>query len=136
MERWPRRILSGTVGAWALYSGWKAELIAQAGAARHIPQLLGDGGGGLLSALLCLAGAAACWASPLWAVPLLVGGSLCSAVTAWIYQDPALFGWCAVAAGFAAAAGIEYRRAKKAPGAGRLRPHSPLARLPKPPRTR
>ncbi|MCL6627536.1 hypothetical protein [Alicyclobacillus shizuokensis] len=43
----------------AVVSGWQALWVAEVGAEQQIPQLEGDGGAGLVFALLCLAGGVA-----------------------------------------------------------------------------
>lgn len=79
--------------AFAIYTGIQSYMIAQIGIVNQIPQLEGDGGGGVVfTALLVLIGILALF-KPFLAVFLFVFSALLSLLVGLTYQDPVTMYW-------------------------------------------
>lgn len=77
----------------AIYTGVQSYLIAQVGIVNQIPQLVGDGGGGMVVTALCaLAGLLALFKT-LPAAVLFVLSTLTAILVGLTYQDPTTLLW-------------------------------------------
>ncbi|MDQ0188710.1 hypothetical protein JI721_13055 [Alicyclobacillus cycloheptanicus] len=77
----------------ALYTALQAMQIASAGAVNQIPQLEGDGGGGMVFALLCFIAGVLCMLKPIIALFCYTLTVLAGVVVGIIYDDPVLWMW-------------------------------------------
>ncbi len=77
----------------ATYVGIESYLIATVGVVNRIPQLVGDGGGGLLTALLCATAGVMVWLSPLASALTFLLAALVSLLAGVIYQDHVTLLW-------------------------------------------
>ena len=80
----------------SLYVAFQAMLIASNGALYQIPQLEGDGGGGLIFALLCLIAGFLTWLRPRIAAAVFLVAAAVTVLVGLIYQDRIEMFWCAV----------------------------------------
>ncbi|QSO54289.1 hypothetical protein JZ785_11270 [Alicyclobacillus curvatus] len=80
-----------------VYSGIQSYRIAAAGAAQQIPQLQGDGGGGLVFALVCVIAAVVVLKRPSIGVWLLSGAAVIAGFVGLSFGDPSMY-WWAIAA--------------------------------------
>ncbi len=80
-----------------VYSGIQSYRIAAAGAAQQIPQLQGDGGGGLVFALLCIVAAVVALKRPSIGVWVLACATILVGFVGLSFGDASMY-WWAVAA--------------------------------------
>ncbi len=80
----------------AIYSGVQSYRIAAAGAVQQIPQLQGDGGGGLVFAVLCLIGAVVLLKRPFIATWILAVATVLVAFVGLSFGDPAMYWWSGI----------------------------------------
>lgn len=79
--------------ALAIYAGIQSYLIAQVGILNQIPQLEGDGGGGVAFAVLCFITAILVLFKPMVSVILFVVSALLALLVGLTYQDPIPMYW-------------------------------------------
>lgn len=97
-EVWRRRLVNGFAGLMcvlaAVWIGLQSYAIAAVGVGNAIPQLEGDGGAGVIFAVMLLLGGILLWWRPLWStVPFAL--ALAPALLAgWLYQDVTMWWWC------------------------------------------
>ncbi|RIV24397.1 hypothetical protein D2Q93_07170 [Alicyclobacillaceae bacterium I2511] len=77
----------------ATYVGIESYLIAAVGVVNQIPQLVGDGGGGILVALLCATAVVLVWLSPLASGLIFLLATVVSGLAGVIYQDNVTLFW-------------------------------------------
>lgn len=87
-------VLSAVLG---IYTGIQSYRIAAAGATQQIPQLQGDGGGGLVFAALCVIGAVLILKRPLFAAAALLFAALLVSFVALSFGDLVIFWWALAA---------------------------------------
>ncbi|MCL6516068.1 hypothetical protein [Alicyclobacillus sp.] len=122
-----RRLAQGATGLVgvlaAVWVGLQSYAIAAVGVGNAIPQLEGDGGAGMVFALLFLVGAVLIWVRPRWAwMPLLLA-MVPGLLAGWLYQDVTMWGWCLVPALLAAAShGLHRWRRRNLRGLSERRP--------------
>lgn len=80
-------------GAYAAHQSYS---IAYAGALNQIPQLEGDGGGGLIFSALMVCAALIGLLSPLWSSILFLASMVIAVLVGSFYQDPVMLWWSAL----------------------------------------
>lgn len=87
--------IGGGAILFAIYAAGQAIVIIQAGVTNQIPQLIGDGGGGMVFAALCFAAGVVCLFKPVVSVPLFGLCMLSGILTGFVYDDPTMWIWSA-----------------------------------------
>jgi uncharacterized membrane protein len=96
------RPLAALVAAvFAVYAGYQSLLISEAGAAYQIPQLEGDGGGGMIFAFLCFIGALVYLIRPVISIPFFILSAVTGLLAGFLYNDPVMWVWAIVSSVFA-----------------------------------
>jgi hypothetical protein len=85
----------------ALYTGFQSILISQVGFSQQIPQLMGDGGGGILLSILTLLTAIVCIAKPYIAMFMFLFCTILSAFVSLIFNDSIILLWACCTTTFA-----------------------------------
>jgi hypothetical protein len=90
------RFVPGILGIlFALFTGYQSFVIASAGAVNEIPQLEGDGGGGLTLSVICMLAAILSFIKPVWSIPFFILSTLVCLITGYIYEDNLIYIWAA-----------------------------------------
>jgi len=98
--------------ALAIYAIAQSLEILQVGVTNQIPQLEGDGGGGILFAVLTFISALACLIKPLVAFLLFLITTLLSTFISFLFSDPLLLTWSAISITLAALSFLAHRARK------------------------
>ncbi|QQE81012.1 hypothetical protein [Alicyclobacillus sp. SO9] len=106
-------IISILTGLFVAYTVWQSYLIASTGALYHIPQLEGDGGGGLVFAGLCFIAGVALFIRPILSAVIYVLAALVISFIAVAFQDSIDFLWTLIALSLGTLAVVSRIRSKR-----------------------
>lgn len=84
----------------ALFTGWESYEIAHMGVLMTNAQLEGDGGGGLVFAIVCFFAAIVLFYKPLWSTILYFISAIFVILVGVFYQDMSMLIWSALAVVF------------------------------------
>jgi hypothetical protein len=105
--KWITALLCAAVAVW---TAWQSYHIAVVGTTNGIPQLEGDGGGGILFAGLCLLAAVALLWRPVISVILLTLAAMVIVLTGFLYEDSTMYLWGAAAVVLAILGAVTHRQ--------------------------
>lgn len=105
--KWITALLCLAVAVWTF---WQSYQIASAGVLNNIPQLQGDGGGGLVFAVLCVAAALFTLWRPWIAVVVLVVNALTIILVGFLFGDSTVYLWAGAALVLAILSAVAHRQ--------------------------